>query len=145
MLYPVIDSHALLAYLEREAGYAIVRDLFAQALAGSAALPMTTVNIGEILYIVRRAYGSEKAAEIERLLHALPIEIVDVDLALAREAARFKATRKMSYADCFAAALASRRQTGLVTGDPEFRAVEDEIEVVWLAREDPSVPSQSAP
>ena len=73
-------------------------------------------------------------------MHTLPIEIVDVDLELAREAARFKAVKKMSYADCFAAALARKQQAELVTGDPEFREVEDEIKIVWVAQEAPSVP-----
>lgn len=142
---PVLDAHALMVYLEREAGFVTVRDLFAQALAGHHLLPMTTVNIGEVLYIVRREYGGEKAAEIETTIHTLPIEIVDVDLELAREAARFKAVKKMSYADCFAAALARKRQAGLLTGDPEFREVEDEVEVVWIGQEVPSLPEQSAP
>jgi predicted nucleic acid-binding protein len=38
----------------------------------------------------------------------------------------------MSYADCFAAALARVNNSELITGDPEFREVEKEIKVVWL-------------
>jgi predicted nucleic acid-binding protein len=132
MAKAVLDAHALLAYLERENGFAVVRDLLAQALKGDAALSMTTVNVGEVLYIIRREQGVEKADEIEAIIHTLPVSIIDVDLNLAREAARFKATRKMSYADCFAAALASIERASVVTGDPEFRAVEEEIDVVWL-------------
>ena len=78
-------------------------------------------------------------------MHTLPIEIVDVDLELAREAARFKAVKKMSYADCFAAALARKQQAELVTGDPEFREVEDEIKVVWIGQEASSFPEQPDP
>jgi len=33
----------------------------------------------------------------------------------------------MSYADCFAAALAKDRKAELVTGDKEFRQVEGEV------------------
>jgi ribonuclease VapC len=142
---PVLDAHALMVYLEREAGFAVIRDLFAHALTDHTLLPMTTVNIGEVLYIVRREYGAEKAAETENTIHTLPIEIVAVDLELAREAARFKAIKKMSYADCFAAALAKNRQAELVTGDPEFRQVEDEIKVVWIGQEAPSLPEPSDP
>ena len=50
----VLDAHVLLAYLERERGFAVVRDLLTQALKGGMALSMTTANIGEVLYIVRR-------------------------------------------------------------------------------------------
>jgi predicted nucleic acid-binding protein len=55
---------------------------------------------------------------------------------LASQAARFKATRKMSLADCFAAALAKQHAAAAVTGDPEFAAVEDDITVRWLRAAD---------
>jgi predicted nucleic acid-binding protein len=48
------------------------------------------------------------------------------DLELIRQAAIFKATKKMSYADCFAAALAKTRSAELVTPDSEFKVVEAE-------------------
>jgi ribonuclease VapC len=65
-------------------------------------------------------------------LLALPLEIAAVDRTLAETAARFKATRKMSLADCFAVALAKDRACEVYTGDPEFRAVEKDVKVVWL-------------
>ena len=54
------------------------------------------------------------------------------DLALAKQAASFKARHKMSYADCFAAALAKQKNAELITGDSEFKAVEKEIRIQWL-------------
>jgi predicted nucleic acid-binding protein len=36
----------------------------------------------------------------------------------------------MSYADCFAAALAKWSKAELVTGDPDFKQVEGEIRIV---------------
>jgi predicted nucleic acid-binding protein len=47
-------------------------------------------------------------------------------------AGAFKAKHRMSYADCFAAALAKSRKAELVTGDREFRQVESDIRVKWL-------------
>jgi predicted nucleic acid-binding protein len=39
----------------------------------------------------------------------------------------------MSYADCFAAALAKTQDAELVTGDREFKVVEKELkEIKWL-------------
>jgi predicted nucleic acid-binding protein len=38
----------------------------------------------------------------------------------------------MSYADCFAAALAKINKAELITGDREFKEVEGEVKVVWL-------------
>jgi predicted nucleic acid-binding protein len=49
-----------------------------------------------------------------------------------RQAAIYKATRRLSYADAFAAALAKIRNAELVTGDHEFKVLEDEIKIDWL-------------
>jgi predicted nucleic acid-binding protein len=38
----------------------------------------------------------------------------------------------MSYADCFAAALAKERKAEVVTGDPEFKQIEPEVKVHWI-------------
>jgi predicted nucleic acid-binding protein len=73
-----------------------------------------------------------ESQEIDRVIEALPIELVDVDLNLARQAGKFKAFKKMSFADCFAAALAKSRKAQLITGDREFKAVEDEINILWI-------------
>lgn len=132
MTAPVLDAHALLVYLEREAGFEKVVECFERALADGDTLPMTAVNAGEVLYIVRREEGVEKLGEVEAVLRSLPIAFVEVDIGLAREAARFKARGKISYADCFALALASMKKVPLLTGDPEFSAVEQEIEIEWL-------------
>ncbi|MBA3505068.1 MAG: PIN domain-containing protein [Betaproteobacteria bacterium] len=47
-------------------------------------------------------------------------------------AGTFKARHRMSYADCFAAALAKHRKSDLVTGDKEFKQVEGEVSIRWL-------------
>ena len=38
----------------------------------------------------------------------------------------------MSYADCYAAALAKNKQASLVTGDPEFKQVAKDIKIHWI-------------
>jgi len=63
----------------------------------------------------------------------LPIELAPADLSLSYRAAIYKATYKMSYADCFAAALAKTKKATLVTGDKDFKQLESEIKVGWLS------------
>jgi len=70
---------------------------------------------------------------VESLLN-MGIEFESADWSLARTAGTFKSKHRMSYADCFAAALAKSRKAELVTGDKEFKQVEHEITVRWLAR-----------
>lgn len=95
---------------------------------------LSVVNWGEIYYNTMREVSQEAAEQQARAIATLPIEIVGVgdDLTIARQAAIYKATRKMSDADCFAAALARIRNCELLTGDPEFKALEKEIKIAWL-------------
>ena len=93
------------------------------------------VNWGEVYYNTMREVSQEAAERKAKEIAGLPIEIVGVDggnLDLARQAAIYKATRKLSYAGAFAAALAKLRHAELVTGDHEFRDVEGEIKIDWL-------------
>jgi uncharacterized protein len=128
----VIDAHALMVYLEREPGFEKVSGLFSQAAEKGVNLLLSAVNFGEVYYIVLRECGKEKAEEIAKTIEAFPVDIVDVDKDLAKEAGALKAFKKMSYADCFAAALAKTGKAELVTGDKEFREVEKEINIYWI-------------
>jgi ribonuclease VapC len=128
----VLDSWALLAYLEREAGYEKIIELFERAVESSKPLLMCIVNWGEVYYQVVRRFGEQKAQEIEKLIQALPITLVEANKELTRQAARVKAAKRMAYADCFVVALARLRKAELYTGDPEFKVVEKDIKVIWL-------------
>jgi predicted nucleic acid-binding protein len=128
----VLDSLALLCYLEQEPGYEKIIELFEKAVESSKPLLMCVVNWGEVYYQVLRRFGDQKAQEIEQFIQTLPITLVEANKELTREAARIKATKKMAYADCFAVALARLKKAELYTGDPEFKAVGKDIKVVWL-------------
>jgi ribonuclease VapC len=54
------------------------------------------------------------------------------DWDLTRRAAHLKARHRLSYADCFAAALAQQRDAELVTGDQEFRPLARDVKLHWL-------------
>jgi len=128
----VLDAHGLLVFLEKEAGYEKVEQSFVAAVEKDKYLLMTSVNFGEVYYIVLRECGQEKANEIEKIIRTLPIEIIDVDMQIAKEAACFKAAHKISYADCFAAALAKLHKGEVITGDKEFKSLEGDVKIAWI-------------
>jgi predicted nucleic acid-binding protein len=128
----VLDSWALLCYLEEEPGYEKIIHLFDKAAELSEPLLMSVINWGQVYYQVARRYGEPRAQEIEHLIQSFPVAVIDADRELTREAARLKASKRLAYADCFAAALARSKNAELYTGDPEFKAVEKEVKVVWL-------------
>ncbi len=131
MIY-VLDAHALTTFLEQEPGYERVEELLTAAATSGRALLMTAVNWGEVYYVVHRSHGSEQAQRVVETVDTFPIDIVDVDLVLAKHAALLKVTHRLPYADCFAAALAKQRKATLVTGDRDFKQVEAAIPIVWL-------------
>jgi ribonuclease VapC len=128
----VLDSYSLIAYLEGEAGKDTMIEVFRSARDSGKPLLLSVVNWGEVYYITLREAGREQADHVAHLISTLPIHVVPVDLDLAKQAAEFKAEHKMSYADCFVAALARLRKAELVTGDKEFRQVEAEVKIQWL-------------
>lgn len=128
----VLDSYAVLAFLFQESGYEKVLELLERAAAADQVVLIAAPNWAEVRYQVERKVGLSRWEEARTKLLGLPIEIVAADRDLAERAGALKATRKMSLADCFCAALAKEKRADLYTGDPEFRAVEKEIKVVWI-------------
>jgi predicted nucleic acid-binding protein len=126
----VLDSYALLAYLTGEIGSRAVRD--ALTLDENRVL-MNDINVGEVYYIVARERGSAQADRfLGSILPALPIEIISNDFGMVIQAAKIKARNALAYADCFAVATAIREQAAVLTGDPEFKAVESLVAVEWI-------------
>ena len=132
MATKVLDSWALIAFFEDEPAAEAVEKILEQAAAEKHKLLMSVVNWGEIYYNTRREVSEAAAEQKLKEITAMPVEIVGADLQLTKLAAIYKATCKMSYADCFGAALAKIRNAEFVTGDPEFKEVEKEIKINWL-------------
>jgi len=132
MAAKVLDSWALLAFFKGEEAADTVETLFHKAAEEKARLLLCVVNWGEVYYGMWRAGGKAAAEDVAADLSQMPVELVEADLHLTKQAAIFKATHKMSYADAFAAALAKIKNAELVTGDPEFKPLEKEIKINWL-------------
>jgi ribonuclease VapC len=128
----ILDSWAVIAYLEDEPSAPQIADLIASAHEEAIPVYMTVVNVGEVWYTIAREISEEEANACIKELHDLRIQFEDVGWALTQEAARFKSQHKMSYADCYAAALAKTKKGDLVTGDKEFNALGNEIKIQWV-------------
>jgi predicted nucleic acid-binding protein len=128
----VLDSWAIISYLGGEPSAEKVADIMADAHEEDIPLLMTVVNAGEVWYILAREVSVAEADSSIRQLRQLGIKLVDADWELAHAAAVFKSKHKMSFADCFAAALAQNKRGVLLTGDPEFKQVGTQITINWL-------------
>ena len=128
----VLDSWAIMAFLEDEPAAEKVEGILIEALETDLRLLMTTINLGEVWYSVARTRSELAADQVVQQVLSLGIEIVPVDWEITRQAARFKSTGRIPYADCFAAALALQVNCSLVTGDQEFKQFEDRINIEWI-------------
>jgi ribonuclease VapC len=133
MATKVLDSWALIALFNEEPAAEEVEMLLHGATSGRHTLLMHVINWGEIYYTTMRRGGESAAKSIASDIAQMPISIVEsTNFDLVRQAAAFKATKKLSYADCLAAALAKLRRAEFVTGDPEFKTMKTELKIVWL-------------
>ena len=136
----VLDSFALLAVFRDEPAADAVLDLLQQARLGEISLVMSVINLGEVIYHTIRERGTERAQGVLADFERYPIEVIDIDRELALAGAELKGLHRISYADCIAAALAERLDATLVTGDRDFRHVEDRVAIEWLAPADADAP-----
>lgn len=128
----VLDSHALLTYLEGEPGSDFVENAFAMAESGNVEIFMTIVNWGEVYYSLLRAKGERVAQEATYVLDQLPVEVINMDMSLVQRASRFREKFQIPNGLCFAASLADSRHCPVLTGDDLFRKLTEEVQVLWL-------------
>ena len=128
----VLDSYAMIAYFEDEPGADRVAQVLRQLIQGKAKGFMSVVNWGEVYYNTMREQGVAEAEKVILQLDKFPIQIVEVNKNLAYEAAKFKGRYRIAYADCFAVALSVKLNASLVTGDSEFKKLQERISIQWI-------------
>ena len=128
----ILDSFALLAYFGAEPGGPQVEALLASAAMKQTMVYLSVINYGELVYITEREQGAFAARRAIAATDQLPITVTEADRRLTFAAEHIKAHHRLSYADAFAVALTQQMQATLVTGDPEFRAVEGLVAIEWL-------------
>ena len=133
----VLDANAVLRYLaigDGQGGEKVL-GLFQQAERGQARLSMSVINLGEVLYILLKRVGEQRALHYIRILEH-GVTIVDADTIRTIQAATLKHQLKLGYADSFAAALALELKATLVSADPSFEKVGKDLKWMRLPKFD---------
>ena len=87
----------------------------------------------EVHYISRQEQGQGEADRRYALMKQLPCEILwQIDEPTLLTASRFKAAHRLSLADSLIAAFAHQRETVLLHKDPEFEALDDQVDLEGL-------------
>jgi ribonuclease VapC len=115
-----------------------VASLLSEAEEGRARLLMSAINVGEVYYFLRKHHTEALADSWRESSRTLPVTIETPSADDIWSAASLKARYPIAYADAFAAALAQKYNCPLVTGDPDFRRV-DQLELDWVG--DSGVPN----
>lgn len=120
MIYYVLDSFAMIALFRNEQGKERVVKLFNEAVADTVELHMSSLNVGELYYILCRKNTLSFASNALQKTLKLPVQIHEPSLNQTLFAARLKSATKLSFADAHAAALTIHLKATLITGDKEF-------------------------
>jgi ribonuclease VapC len=120
----VVDSSAMLAVFQREAGYEVFRDF----LADTASLVSAVTRV-EAAAVVMSRMGTPGLRRLEQLFDELSVDVVDLDAAqtgLALEAlerygrGRRRPPAVLNFGDVFAYALAKSRDLPLLYKGGDF-------------------------
>ena len=128
----LFDSHALLAFFQKERGTEVVAKILRRAMKERLDRLICVINLGEIIYITKRRFGDNKKLEVLGRVHQLGFNVLPVPESLVFKAAELKAEYPIAYADCFTLSCAIERSAILVTGDPEFKKVAHLVNIQWI-------------
>lgn len=129
----LLDSYAVLAWIQDERGAEFVEDLLYRARGYEEEALLNIINLGEIYYRCARIMDMQSARNLLENIRLLPIRIIPCPNDLVLEAAEIKRQYPIAYADAFALASALREKACIVTGDLEFKDVEHLAEIHWLS------------
>jgi predicted nucleic acid-binding protein len=129
----VLDSSALIRYLDREAGGDRVKAILKTCVTGQAELQISAVQWGEVAGNLRKRFGAQEQERILSSLLPSEAEIVPASGERAVRAAELRVDRKMAYADAFALDLAMASPDHIfVTADYGFKSVHNLAQIEFL-------------
>ena len=129
----VLDSSAVLRYIDDGPGADRIEEILGACAALRAELSISAVQWGEIAGKLRKRLGASEEARILSSLLPSEARIVSVTGERAVRAAGLKVDHNIAYADSFALELAmGSPERLLVTADYGFKAVGDLARIEFL-------------
>ena len=129
----VLDSSAVLRFVDKEAGWNRIATILAAQMDQTAEVEISAVQWGEIAGAVRKKLGVAGQNRALGLLAQFQLRIISATAERAVRAAEIKSDRKLPYADAFALELAmDLPDRVLVTADYDFKKVDDLAQIEFL-------------
>jgi predicted nucleic acid-binding protein len=133
MVTYVLDSSAILRYLDNEAGAERVAEIIKSHLAGRCAAMISALHWGEIAGITCKAHGKSATELVLSRLSAFGFEVIPADAERAVRASLIKLKRQIPYVDAFGVELAAEeRDRVFVTADFDFKPASRDVKIELL-------------
>ena len=129
----VLDSSALLRYLDDEAGAARIAEIIKGHLAGRCEAIISALHWGEIAGITCKLHGKRAMELVLSRLSAFGLQVVPADADRAVGAALIKLKKGVPYVDAFGLELsASAGERVFVTADFDFKPASRDVTIECL-------------
>jgi predicted nucleic acid-binding protein len=133
MVTYVLDSSAILRYLDNEAGAERVAEIIKSHLAGRCAAMISALHWGEIAGIACKAHGNGAMELVLSRLSAFGFEVIPADAERAVRASLIKLKRQIPYVDAFGVELAAEAEDHVfVTADFDFKPANRDVRIEFL-------------
>jgi len=133
MVTYVLDSSAILRYLNDEAGAIRVAEIIKSHLAGQVEIVIAAPHWGEVAGITCKVHGQDAMDLALSRLMTFGMQVVPVDADRAVAAAMVKLKKRIPYVDAFGVELAAEsRDRVLVTADFDFKAASNDVKIEFL-------------
>ncbi len=129
----VLDSSAVLRYIDGEAGGDRVNAIFKAAVQRKDEMRIPALQWGEIAGELRKRLGTTEGMRVLESLAPLELEVVSASGERAVHAAALRMDHHIAYVDAFAIDLAmDSADHVLVTADYDFKAADDLARIEFL-------------
>jgi predicted nucleic acid-binding protein len=133
MVTYVLDSSAILRYLDDEAGAARVAEIIKSHLAGGCVAVVSALHWGEVAGITCKLRGRPAMELVLTRLSLFGLPIIAADAARAVRSSLIKLKKGISYVDAFGIELASdSRHHVFVTADFDFKPASRDVTIEFL-------------
>ena len=133
MVRYVLDSSAILRYLEDEAGSDRVAEILKDHMAGRCEAVICSLHWGEVAGQTCKGRGAGAMERVLSRLAAFGIRVVSVDADRAVRAALIKFRRAVPYVDAFGVELTTDSpESVFVTADFDFKGARRDVKIEFL-------------
>jgi predicted nucleic acid-binding protein len=127
----VLDTSAIFTFTDQEDGAEEVERLLG-AQVNKCQLEACSISLMELYYVTLRERGEDQAAKLVGLVKSWPVIWVYPDEKTLLQAGKLKATYRLSVADALIVAVAKLHLATLVHKDPEFEALNQNVQLLSL-------------